>query len=75
MNSTEASTTEWSSVPEVYEVEIKVSPKFADIVGNDTASNNDTFTFQGERIYLFFVFSLSIALETNFIGNSLASTI
>lgn len=49
MSSTEVATTEWSSVPEVYEVEIKVSPKFTDIIGNDTARNNDTFTFQGKR--------------------------
>lgn len=54
MNSTEAiaTTTEWSSVPDAYEVEIRVSPKFADInlnsIGNDSAiSNNDTLTFQG----------------------------
>lgn len=62
MNSTEASTTtEWSSVPDAYEVEIKASPKFPDInlnsVGNDTAnSNNDTLTFQGESLLFLFIF-------------------
>jgi hypothetical protein len=45
----EATTTDWPNVPDGYEVEIKVSPKFTDIVGNETASNNDTFTFQGEH--------------------------
>lgn len=60
MSSTEASTTEWSSVPEVYEVEIKVSPKFTDIVGNETASNNDTFTFQGESLNFFFKYLFTV---------------
>ncbi len=45
MNSSEAS---HPSVPEVYEVEIiKTSPKFTDIILNETNSN-DTFTFQGK---------------------------
>jgi hypothetical protein len=56
MNLSETST-EWSSVPDVYEVEIRVSPKFTDINlgGNVTtaaaAIHNDTFTFQGMSLF------------------------
>lgn len=56
MNSSEA-TTEWSSLPNVYEVELQ---KLTDInlnsIGNETALNNDTFTFQGERKFIFISF-------------------
>lgn len=61
MNSSET-ITERSNVPEVYEVEIKVSPKFSDInfnlIGNDTTTplNNDTFTFQGNMFLSFLIF-------------------
>jgi hypothetical protein len=54
MNFTKSTTTtEWPSVPDAYEIEIKANPKFADInlnsIGNESAfSNNDTLTFQGE---------------------------
>ncbi|KAL7030737.1 hypothetical protein ACKWTF_006766 [Chironomus riparius] len=55
MNSSET-TTELSNVPDSYQIEVKASPKFNDInfnlIGNDTATqlNNDTFTFQGNKI-------------------------
>lgn len=57
---TSATITEYSNVPEVYEIELKASPKFNDLninlIGNDstTPPNNDTFTFQGWSHFFLF---------------------
>lgn len=49
MNSSSELETDWSRLPDQYEVEITESHRLSDASFNDT-NNNATLTFQGERI-------------------------